>query len=203
MLVHLFERIHLFLQRLNRYTGMSLTDDLTGLFGKIMAQLLTILALATKAMTDRRISEPDLSLCPISVAHYVAEMFLKRLIGKTGVEDAVLQLDMLTKEESLMIVGRSLEISHEVKCLSLPEGATIDGKANPYSQGTNCKRNSDYGSPLRILPLIIILRAKCSIAALQHGLSRGTNSVNGRRTVPFCGSVAIVSFSYPYHLYDC
>jgi len=202
MLVHLFERIHLFLQRLNRYIEMSLTDDLTGLFGKIMAQLLTILALATKAMTNGRISESDLSLRPISIVHYVAEKFLKRLVGKTEVEDAVLQLDMLTKEESLMIVGRNLEITHEVQRLSLPEGAIVRRQANPCSQGTNYKRNSDYGSLLRILPLIIILRAKSSIAALQRGLSRGTHSVNGRRTVPFCGSVAIVSFSYPYYLDD-
>jgi len=114
MLVHLFQRIHLFLQRLNRYTGMPLTDDLTGLLGKIMAQLLTILALATKAMTNGRISEPDLSLCRFSIVHYVAEKFLKKLVGMTEVEDAVLQLDMLTKEESLMIVGRNLEITHRV-----------------------------------------------------------------------------------------
>ena len=114
MLVHVFERIHLFLQRLNRYTGMPLTDDLTGLLGKIMAQLLTILALATKAMTNGRISESDLPLCSISIVHYVAETFLKRLVGKTEVEDAVLRLDMLTKEESLMMVGRNLEIAHRV-----------------------------------------------------------------------------------------
>ena len=125
MLVHLFERIHLFLQRLDRYTGMPLTDDLTGLFGKIMAQLLTVLALATKAVTDRRISESDLSLCPIFIAHHFTEMFLKRLAGRAEVEDAVLQLDMLTKEESLMILGRDLEITHEVERLSLPEGAVI------------------------------------------------------------------------------
>jgi len=114
MLVHFFERIHLFLQRLNRYIGMPLTDDLTGLLVKIMAQLLTILALATKAMTNRRISESDLSPCSISVAHHVAEKFLKRIVGKTEVEDAILQLDMLTKEESLLIVGRNLEITHRV-----------------------------------------------------------------------------------------
>jgi hypothetical protein len=58
-IMHLLERIHLFLQRLNRYTGMPLTDDLTELLGKIMAQLLFILALSTKAMTDRRISESN------------------------------------------------------------------------------------------------------------------------------------------------
>ena len=56
-LIQLFERIHFFLQRLKSYTGMSLTNDARELLGKIMAQLISILALSTKAMTDRRISE--------------------------------------------------------------------------------------------------------------------------------------------------
>ena len=61
--MHLFERIQFFLQRLERYTGIPLTEDLTELLGKIMAQLLSILALSTKAMTDRRISESGHSPC--------------------------------------------------------------------------------------------------------------------------------------------
>ena len=56
-LVHLFERIHFFVQRLKTYTGIPLTNELTELLGKVMAQLLSILALSTKAMSDRRISE--------------------------------------------------------------------------------------------------------------------------------------------------
>jgi hypothetical protein len=62
-LIHLFERIHLFLQRLKSYTGMPLTNESGELLGKIMAQLLSILALSTKAMTDRRISELIGLLC--------------------------------------------------------------------------------------------------------------------------------------------
>ena len=57
MLVSLFERIQLFLERLNIYTGIPLTTKMTELLGKIMAQLLLILALSTKEMTQRRISE--------------------------------------------------------------------------------------------------------------------------------------------------
>jgi hypothetical protein len=57
ILMHLFERIHFFLQRLKSYTVMLLTDESTELLGKIMAQLLLILALSTKAMTERRISK--------------------------------------------------------------------------------------------------------------------------------------------------
>jgi hypothetical protein len=57
MLVSLFERIHIFLQRLNSYTGIPLTTAMTELLGKIMAQVLSILALSTKAMKERRISK--------------------------------------------------------------------------------------------------------------------------------------------------
>ena len=62
-LIHLFERIHFFLQRLKSYTGMPLTNESRELLGMIMAQLLSILALSTKAIKDRRISEWIGSLC--------------------------------------------------------------------------------------------------------------------------------------------
>jgi hypothetical protein len=58
-LVNLFERIQFFLERLNIYTGIPLTTKMTELLGKIMAQLLSILALSTKEMTQRRISESN------------------------------------------------------------------------------------------------------------------------------------------------
>jgi len=51
-LVHLFEHIHFFLQHLNRYTVIPLTLEMTLLFGKIMAQVLSVLALSTKEMKE-------------------------------------------------------------------------------------------------------------------------------------------------------
>jgi hypothetical protein len=113
-LIRLFERIHLFLHRLNRYIGIPLTVDLTELLAKIMAQLLSILALSTKAMTDRRLSELSNSLCGSFLADCNTEQILKRLVGRTEVEDAILRLDTLTKEESLMMVARNLEVTHRV-----------------------------------------------------------------------------------------
>ena len=56
-LIHIFERVNFFLDRLNRYTGIPFTKDFTELLGKIMAQILSILALSTKMMTERRMSE--------------------------------------------------------------------------------------------------------------------------------------------------
>ncbi|KAI0274394.1 hypothetical protein BGY98DRAFT_71094 [Russula aff. rugulosa BPL654] len=51
----LFERIQFFPQRLPHYTSVPLTQGMTELLAKIMAQILSILALSTKAMKDWRI----------------------------------------------------------------------------------------------------------------------------------------------------
>jgi hypothetical protein len=112
-LVDLFERIHFFVQRLKTYTGIPLTNELKELLGKVMAQILSILALSTKAMTGRRISELIGSQCTF-LANGGSEKILKKLIGKTDVEDALSRLDALTKEETLMMVVRNLEVTHHV-----------------------------------------------------------------------------------------
>ena len=56
-LVFLFERVHLFLERLNCSNNVKLTIAMVELLGKIMAQVLSILALSTKEMKAKRISE--------------------------------------------------------------------------------------------------------------------------------------------------
>jgi hypothetical protein len=55
-LIYVFERIHFFLQRMNGYTGIPLTNEFTELLGKIMAQILSILAILTKTMSQGRLS---------------------------------------------------------------------------------------------------------------------------------------------------
>ncbi|KAH9999678.1 hypothetical protein BJV74DRAFT_166914 [Russula compacta] len=89
--IRLFEHVHTFLQRLNCYIGITLTNEMMVLFGEIMAQLLSLLALSTKAMTDCRIKK-----------------VLKRLIGRADAEDALLRLDSLTT------VARNLEVTCHV-----------------------------------------------------------------------------------------
>jgi hypothetical protein len=113
VLVTLFERIQFFLQRLNHYAEVPLTPEMTLLLGKIMAQVLSVLALSTKSMKERRISECS-HLMTCFMAHYGTETFMKRLAGKKDVEDAFDRLDMLTKEENLMTAARNLEVTHQV-----------------------------------------------------------------------------------------
>ena len=56
MLIDLFERTQYFLQRLSRYMTASLTPEMTELLAKILAEVLSVLALSTKEMKERRIS---------------------------------------------------------------------------------------------------------------------------------------------------
>ena len=112
-LVNLLERTHVFIQRLDDYTSVPLTPAMTELLGKIMAQVLSILALSTKAMKDRRISG-CVCLTSSFEADYDSEKFIKRLLGRTEVEDALRRLDALTKEESLLTATRILAVTHHV-----------------------------------------------------------------------------------------
>ena len=42
------------------------------------------------------------------------ETFMKRLMGKTDVENAFQRMDTLTKEENLMTTARTFEATHHV-----------------------------------------------------------------------------------------
>jgi hypothetical protein len=138
-LVNMFERIRFFLQRLSIYIGIPLTAAMTELLGKIMGQVLSILALSTKEMTQRRISECDW-LDVSLLTNYGTERFLNRLVGRTEVEDALERLDMLTKEETGMTTARNLAVTHVVDDhVKIVEEVTrgIDDNVKVVEQVTN------------------------------------------------------------------
>ena len=60
-LVELFERIESFFERLAVYTQISLTTEMVGVLVKIMAEILSILSIATKEVKRKRASESFLS----------------------------------------------------------------------------------------------------------------------------------------------
>ncbi len=75
VLLDLFERIQLFLQRLSHYTAVPLTPDTTELLAKIMAQILSILALSTKTMKERRISQSIRSIHSFLANHCTRKIY--------------------------------------------------------------------------------------------------------------------------------
>ena len=78
-----------------------------------MAQVLSALALSTKEMKDGRISGCIRSRYSL-LADHGTETFLRKLMGKTVMEDALRRLDALTNEENLLVVARTSEVKDSV-----------------------------------------------------------------------------------------
>ncbi|KAH9073482.1 hypothetical protein EDB83DRAFT_76113 [Lactarius deliciosus] len=97
-LVDLFDRIEYFFKRLESYTEVPPTDAMTDVIVKIMVEVLNIFAIVTKEMKQGR-----------------AKKFLKKLVGKKGVEDALKRLDKLTQEEARMAAAQILRLTHSVE----------------------------------------------------------------------------------------
>ncbi|KAH8986714.1 hypothetical protein EDB92DRAFT_1230987 [Lactarius akahatsu] len=96
-LVDLFERIENFFKRLESYTEVPPTNAMTDIIVKIMVEVLNIFAIATKEMKQSR-----------------AKKFLKRLVGREGIGDALTRLDKLTQEEARMAAAQILSLTHAV-----------------------------------------------------------------------------------------
>lgn len=84
------------------------------LLAKIMAQLMSILALSTNSMKERRISWSIQWIYVLLWLNVFQETFLKRLIGKADLEDAFQRLDTLTREENLMTAARTFEATFDI-----------------------------------------------------------------------------------------
>ncbi|KAH9028671.1 hypothetical protein EDB85DRAFT_1867732, partial [Lactarius pseudohatsudake] len=96
-LADLFERIENFFTRLESYTEVPPTDAMTDIIVKIMVEVLNIFAIATKEMKQGR-----------------AKMFIKKLVGRKDIEDALKRLDKLTQEEARMAAAQILRFTHSV-----------------------------------------------------------------------------------------
>jgi hypothetical protein len=78
---------------------------------KIMVEVLSVLALATKQINQGRLSE-WLGVVRNVMVERSAEKFAKKLIGDSDVEDVLRRLDRLTQEEARLTVAHTLEVVH-------------------------------------------------------------------------------------------
>ena len=115
-LVDMFECIENILIRLNIYTEISPTETLliqapamAEIMTKIMAELITVLALATEQMNQGRLSMFSL-VNNCSVAYLVAEKYAKKLLGEREIESVLDRLDRLTVEESKMTAAQTYDV---------------------------------------------------------------------------------------------
>ncbi|KAH9971640.1 hypothetical protein BJV74DRAFT_990409 [Russula compacta] len=94
-LLDLFDCLGNFLKRLEIYTKIPPTIEMTDIVVKIMAELLSVLALATKQIKQGRFKK-----------------FAKKLLGESEVEAVLDRLDRLTQDEARMTVAQTLGVVH-------------------------------------------------------------------------------------------
>ena len=80
---------------------------------QITVETLDILAIATKEMKQSRTSEFDLRF-KFYDADIVSEKFVKRVVGRTDLEDGMKKLGKLTNEESMMAIAQLHEVTHNI-----------------------------------------------------------------------------------------
>ena len=112
MLVDLFERIESFFKRLESYTELKPSEAMTDMMVKIMVEVISVLAIVTVEIKQTRRSQ--------SISHqrflgldsrFFLEKFLKKLLGRSDVEDALKRLDKLTQEEAKMATAEVFKIT--------------------------------------------------------------------------------------------
>ncbi|KAH8999577.1 hypothetical protein EDB86DRAFT_3242615 [Lactarius hatsudake] len=106
-LVDLFGRMEYFFKRLEKYIDVRPTAAMTNIIVKIMAEVISILGTVTKEIRQGR-----------------TKKYLKKLVGRNDVEDALQRLDRLTQEEARMAA---------VEALSFARG--IDDKVDGINEG--------------------------------------------------------------------
>jgi len=84
---------------------------MTDIIVKIMIELLSVLALATKQINQGRFSKCDVANIP-SLAQCATEKFAKKLLGDGEIEAVLHRLDRLTQDEARMTVAQTLGVVH-------------------------------------------------------------------------------------------
>jgi hypothetical protein len=113
VLIDIFVRIEGFFMRLESYTEVRPTAVMTYVIVKIMTEVLSILAIATKEIKQGRSSE-SIDIQKSHFAYLFLETFFKKLFGKKDIEDALKKLDALTMEEARMAIAETLKVTNRV-----------------------------------------------------------------------------------------
>jgi hypothetical protein len=102
-----------FLKRLEIYTAIPPTPILMEVIVKIMVELLSVLALASKQIKQGRFSKCPVTYAYIlSVTQYTPEKFTKKLLGESEIEAVLQRLDRLTQDEARATVAQTLGVVH-------------------------------------------------------------------------------------------
>ena len=92
---------------------------------KIVIELLSILAIATKEVNRRRASEffeRGQGVQSSQIYFIFPEIFARKLLGRTDIEDGLKRLDSLIQQEVQMAIAQNLKVATEVKAGTRSDG---------------------------------------------------------------------------------
>ena len=91
--VELFESVEHFLYRLDIYTKITSTIAMTEILVKILLDILSTLALATKEVRQGKLSESVCTVVLYYLTQYDTEKFVKNLFGEKDTEEVLRRLN--------------------------------------------------------------------------------------------------------------
>ena len=107
----LFQCVENFLDRLRIYTEIPLSTPMSNIIVNIMAEVLSVLSLATKQIKEGRLSKWFHTLYKV-VIESESEKYAKKLFGESEIEDILQRLDRLTVDEARMTGTETLQVIH-------------------------------------------------------------------------------------------
>ena len=123
----IFERIESFFTRLKEYTEVPTfrKEAIKPVIVNIMVEVLGIFAILTKEIkqgkTSQSITDRTSSVADRDIVTYF-KRYLKTVIGRADISDALGKLDRMTNEEFMMAVAQIWKVVHNIQ--SGVEGAT-------------------------------------------------------------------------------
>jgi hypothetical protein len=113
-LLNLFDRIGYFFRRLEAYIELPPTAGMMDTIVNVMVEVLLIITLVTKELKQGKLSVLVADDRAALLTYPYSERFLKKLRGRSDIEDALRRLDSLTQEEHRMAIAQDLRATHRV-----------------------------------------------------------------------------------------
>lgn len=110
----LFERIETFFKRLERYIHVQQPPGMEDVIVRVMVEVLSILAIATKEINQSSPSALIRGDGPPSLAHSSLEALLKKLVGRADIKYALQRLDKLIQDEVWMATAEGLRTTQGI-----------------------------------------------------------------------------------------
>jgi len=103
-----------FFKRLEKYIEVRPTAAMMDIIRNIMVEVISILGIVTKEVRQGRMSTCFKTDICSKLMFLAAEKYLKKLVGRKDIEDALERLDKLTQEEARMAAAEALVITRGI-----------------------------------------------------------------------------------------